>query len=213
MPPESLDLIQATAGANLVFKHMGSSISAISDKKKKAFVQEVSFMWRLHSSPFFAAVKGYCEEPMGILMKCNEWGDLPAFIEVKSQLDRLETYCKTSLFQICLDISKAIAYMHQSNLAHCDIKPGNVMIEYPRSGVLKALMTDFGISRILENQELGVEGLETIDLNGASLGYASPEAILRLKRISLDQRPHIIKSGDVFSLSATFFNMINCIPP
>ena len=45
--------------------------------------------------------------------------------------------------QVC----SALSYAHKKNLVHCDIKPGNIMLE--KNGE-RVLLTDFGIARTID---------------------------------------------------------------
>ena len=64
-------------------------------------------------------------------------------------------------------ICSALHYAHELGLAHCDIKPGNIMIE--QTG--RVVLTDFGIARV-------TEGAATATMVGAGTpAYMSPEQI------------------------------------
>jgi tousled-like kinase len=46
----------------------------------------------------------------------------------------------------------AVKYLHESNIIHYDLKPGNILFH---SGVIK--IADFGISKIVEGNEMNIE--------------------------------------------------------
>lgn len=71
--------------------------------------------------------------------------------------------------QILFEVASALAYAHRAGVVHRDIKPGNVMID--RDGW--AVVTDFGIAKIAQEQGL--------TLTGTAVGtpaYMSPEQCL-----------------------------------
>ena len=96
-------------------------------------------------------------------------------------------------------------------IAHCDIKSDNILL---RRGVkrLVIVLTDFGISRILQGKRLIVAGFQNFQVDGASYRYASPEALKRLKT-GEDHEPHIMKAGDIYGWSMITFEMITALPP
>jgi len=95
--------------------------------------------------------------------------------------------------RLLLPIVRAMAYAHQEGVIHRDIKPANILLT--ASG--EPLLTDFGIARILENEE-------TIELTmtNAIVGtpdYMSPEQAMG-KRV--DHRT------DIYSLGLVYYEMI-----
>jgi serine/threonine protein kinase len=70
---------------------------------------------------------------------------------------------------ILLPIAHALAYAHEHNIIHRDIKPGNILLT--EKG--QPMLSDFGIAKILENEEAG-----TLTGTGMSIGtpeYMAPE--------------------------------------
>lgn len=67
-------------------------------------------------------------------------------------------------------VSSALAYCHSNHIAHCDIKPHNVLVT--RSGDF--CLTDFAASRFLEH------GVAPHTFNVNPMGHAPPEILLQL---------------------------------
>jgi serine/threonine protein kinase len=68
-----------------------------------------------------------------------------------------------------LPIAHGLAYAHQHNIIHRDVKPANILINEINAPIL----TDFGIAKLLE----GVEG-HTLTASGVGIGtpeYMAPE--------------------------------------
>ena len=63
-------------------------------------------------------------------------------------------------------ITKAVAYAHQRNIIHCDLKPDNVLLS-PEG---QPILTDFGLSKFINAERLTVSG----DMFGTPL-YMAPE--------------------------------------
>ena len=89
-------------------------------------------------------------------------------------------------------LTDALAYAHQNGMIHRDIKPANVM--FADSGCTQAVLTDFGITRLLDD--------ESITMTGAIVGtpaYMSPEAVMGEK---VDGR------SDIYSLGVILYEMV-----
>lgn len=90
------------------------------------------------------------------------------------------TYLKT--------LSSALGYAHANRVVHCDVKPGNVLID--RGG--KIYLTDFGIARHADSTitDLGVVGAPA---------YMAPEQI---------REEPVNASTDVYALGVMLFEML-----
>ncbi|MFQ5825494.1 MAG: serine/threonine protein kinase, partial [bacterium] len=91
---------------------------------------------------------------------------------------------------ILLETSKGLKAAHDKNIIHKDIKPSNILISH--EGQVK--LTDFGMASL----HLPSVDEEVVEVRG-TLAYFSPEQILG---------EEIKKSSDLFSLGATFYEML-----
>ncbi|PKL75988.1 MAG: hypothetical protein CVV27_12545 [Candidatus Melainabacteria bacterium HGW-Melainabacteria-1] len=109
-----------------------------------------------------------------------------------STLAGLAELSPEQLARIGQQICQALAYAHEHQIIHRDIKPGNIILT--RRG--EAKLMDFGIAQLqAEDSRLTQAG----DLLG-SLAYASPEQVQDAG--SVDQR------SDIFSLGITLYELI-----
>ena len=97
--------------------------------------------------------------------------------------------------------------MHQGNIVHCDIKPANVLLDVANDQLVPIII-DFGISRIVSEQAIAVKAFEAIEINGASIQYAAPEALLRLRLRRIETDGMMMKATDSFSLGMTLAEML-----
>jgi len=95
-----------------------------------------------------------------------------------------------------IGVARALDHAHAESILHRDIKPSNLFLE--DDGNLRVL--DFGLTRS--------SAAEAVTLTGAAVGtprYMSPEQILG-SRVEIDGR------SDLFSLAATFYELLTLAP-
>jgi len=106
---------------------------------------------------------------------------------------------------LMIDLASALDYAHAQGIVHRDIKPSNVMLDavHPtetNSLGLRAILTDFGIAKLLTTKE----GTKTDGLTG-TLDYMAPEQIRAAH--DLDGR------ADVYALGVVFYQMLTARLP
>lgn len=84
-------------------------------------------------------------------------------------------------------IVDALSYIHSNGIAHCDIKPDNILINSEG----KAMLADFGF---MTNEELTVSQKCTPE-------YAAPELL------GSNIKPYDPKKSDIWALGITFYSM------
>ena len=123
--------------------------------------------------------------------------DLDAYISAGTRLP--EPLLKRYLRQI----ADVLDYLHSQNppVIHSDIKPGNIIINQQGNAVLIDFNTSIG----------GNQG----NLLGLTLPYASPEQIRLAQYMTYGQVPDFALDGssDLFSLGATFYELVSGIRP
>ena len=131
------------------------------------------------------------------------WAEEDAFYVVLDyhpySLDRilrgeLDTVAVDS-YRVMRQVAEALAHAHSEGVIHRDIKPSNILLD--EHG--RALLTDFGISKLVASLTVG----ETLAGYWSS-GYAAPE-----QRMG---GPASFAS-DVYSLGAVFFHMLSRAEP
>ena len=98
--------------------------------------------------------------------------------------------------KIAREVAEALAYAHERNIIHRDIKPGNIMISRGH-----ALVADFGIARAMG-------GDATITKTGLAVGtpqYMSPE--------QATGAPGVDGRADVYALGCVLYEMLAGEPP
>ncbi|MBA4383821.1 MAG: hypothetical protein C0410_03730 [Anaerolinea sp.] len=98
-----------------------------------------------------------------------------------------------SAIRLLLPISKALAYAHEQDVIHRDVKPANILMT--TSG--EPMLTDFGIAKMLD-----LEDGQTLTGTGVGIGtpeYMAPEQGMGKK---IDGR------ADIYSLGIIFFELL-----
>jgi len=105
---------------------------------------------------------------------------------------------ETQALRIARDVARALHCAHEADLAHGDVKPGNILL----SGDGAAKLADLGLAR--ETAEDGA-GPPTSKVVQGTPDYVSPEQVSGLAKP--DAR------SDVYSLGATLYHMLAGRPP
>lgn len=103
----------------------------------------------------------------------------------------------TEVVRIVREVAWALAYAHGRGVIHRDVKPDNILLE---QGTGRALVTDFGIARVLDQRTATGAG----EMMG-SLHYMAPE--------QADPSAQIDGRADLYALGATaFFALAGRLP-
>lgn len=98
-------------------------------------------------------------------------------------------------------IASALAYAHKKGCIHCDVKPGNILLD--KGG--RVVLSDFGIVRFMQGMMSSAQ--QSLKASDALMGtpeYVSPEQALGEP---LDGR------SDIYSLAVTLFFLLTGMPP
>jgi serine/threonine-protein kinase len=104
---------------------------------------------------------------------------------------------------ITKDVARALAFAHERNVVHRDIKPGNILLA---SG--SATVTDFGVAKALSSARRSGEKGAGLTNTGMSLGtilYMAPEQAAG--------DPDIDGRADIYALGATAYEMLSGAAP
>jgi serine/threonine protein kinase len=187
--------LRKKAGDTVILKEVFVKGKASED----VFYQEVGIMVMLSTFPNFCEIVGYTENPMALVLKNYPNGSLNSWLK--------ENIWGTGvMIKILKEISEALNTMHSHYLAHCDVKPQNVLVEVANV-IPTCFITDFGITQILSENIVASRSFRIISLKGLSVNYASPESLkcFRLKNYSGSD----FKKYDVYSLSCITYELLS----
>ena len=161
------------------------------------FRREIQVAARLHH-PRIVSVLGAGQSSDALL-----YYTMP-FIDGESLRERIEREKRLApgkAFAIAADVADALAYAHEQNIVHRDVKPENILIEHATQ---RAVVTDFGIARAIER----AADIRSVTSTGLTVGtptYMSPEQAAG--EGTVDGR------SDIYSLGCVLYEMLTGAPP
>ncbi|KAI3660378.1 hypothetical protein MP638_005392 [Amoeboaphelidium occidentale] len=173
-------------------------ILTTSKSLEDAFYQEVGIMIMLNTFPHFCSIVGYTEKPLSIILKYYPDGSLHDWIKANS-------FGSGAVLKAMKDISEALKVMHSLYLAHCDLKPQNILIRL-EGNLLFCYLTDFGITQILSDQIIATTAFNVINIRGLSVHYAAPESFVNFRRknyVGAD-----FKKYDIYSYACVIYELL-----
>jgi WD40 repeat protein len=170
---------------------------------EEAFYQEVGIMIMLSTFPHFCEIIGYTEKPLSIILKYYPDGSLYEWLRKKQYKDAV-------ILRLIAELATALNIMHCHYLAHCDIKPQNILVQ-DNNGRPSCYLTDFGITQILSDRIIASKMFQFINLRGISAQYAAPEAYRSFR--SKNYAGIDFKKFDIYSLSCVLYEMMTKTAP
>jgi eukaryotic-like serine/threonine-protein kinase len=167
---------------------------------QQRFQQEAQAAARLNH-PSIVAVYHFGRQPglLYIVMAYVQGLSLGAYLKQLAQRNQVVKLNET--LTLLAQVADALGYAHRQGVVHRDVKPDNIIIarldrpERPNEPPLRAVMTDFGLAKLLEG------GIET--QSGTFMGtlpYMSPEQVMAKP---LDGRSDIYSLGVILYQLAT----------
>jgi serine/threonine protein kinase len=157
----------------------------------------------LSTFPHFCEIIGYTEKPLSIILKYYPDGSLYEWLRKKQYKDAV-------ILRLIAELATALNIMHCHYLAHCDIKPQNILVQ-DNNGRPSCYLTDFGITQILSDRIIASKMFQFINLRGISAQYAAPEAYRSFR--SKNYAGIDFKKFDIYSLSCVLYEMMTKTAP
>jgi serine/threonine protein kinase len=180
----------------VVLKMLSTSCNNASTERELWCLQNLEHPFLCHSSNSLGC-PSIMEDDLGVTLVCEfaNCGDCLELIEDRKVLG------KDIARDLFGQLLKAVAFLHQNGVAHCDIKLENIMLHKVGDNNLCIKLGDFGLSRV---GALG-DDIENITQQSGSSMWMAPE--------QHDNRSFNGKSADMWSCGIALFIMLTGRPP
>ena len=165
------------------------------DMYRQKFLKEARSIAQLNHSNIVRIIDVFEENGTAYyVMEYAEGGSLKDKVKEKGSLS------EAVATRYIIQVAEALDYIHQRNMNHLDVKPGNIMLNEKD----ETLLIDFGLSK----QYDASSGSQTSSTPiGISEGYAPME---QYKRGGVSV---FSPETDIYALGATFFNLLTGLTP
>ncbi|KAK3103334.1 hypothetical protein FSP39_018557 [Pinctada imbricata] len=174
-------------------------VQRVSKKRLTEFSDEVAILCRL-SHPRVVKFIGACVKPpnLCIVMEFMQTSLFDA-IHVDEDLD----FTEDERLDIIRQTAAGIVYLHSNDIAHCDMKSQNVLLNYLTGETLDVKITDFGLSMMKVEADTASSASQDYVRRVGTPRYSAPEVLLG-DLLSLEQ----MKKADMYSFSLVVFEVV-----
>jgi serine/threonine-protein kinase len=104
--------------------------------------------------------------------------------------------------EVGADVVSGLVDLHHSNIVHRDLKPSNIILEPRRDGGQRAIIVDFGVSRLMKSDDPDEEitNITRADMALGTLEYMAPEQML-------DSR-NVTGASDLYAVGAMLYRAV-----
>lgn len=161
------------------------------------FKREAYVLGRIRSDHVARVVDFIADEDYGLVLVMDfVEGDSLARILMERQLSVEETV------ELGVDVALALTDLHKAQVVHRDLKPGNIILQPPSAGRRRAVVVDFGVSRIVAqgSDEETITGITKADMAVGTIEYMAPEQVLNSRNVTT--------GSDLYALGAIMFRAV-----
>jgi serine/threonine-protein kinase len=172
------------------FLHVAAARDA---ESRQRFVQEARHAASL-SHPNIVTIHAICpyKDTFYIVMEYVDGGSLAELLALRKRFD------VTEAVGLIRAVAEGLACAHRAGVIHRDVKPKNILLT--QGGIIK--LADLGLARRTDDSDA------SLDKTGKAYGtpyYIAPEQVCG--------DPNIDARADIYSLGATFYEMLTGRPP
>jgi serine/threonine protein kinase len=159
------------------------------------FKREAVFLGKIRSDHVARVLDFVTDEKYGLILVME-------FVEGDplSKILGARTLSVEETIDLGADISAALVDLHRHHIVHRDLKPGNIIWQTLANGQHRAIIVDFGVSRILsqgEDADEEMTGITRADMALGTIEYMAPEQILNSRDVTA--------ASDIYALGAILY--------
>ncbi|XP_063048722.1 serine/threonine-protein kinase tousled-like 2 [Engraulis encrasicolus] len=174
------------------------------DEKKENYHKHACREYRIHKEldhPRIVKLYDYFSldtDSFCTVLEFCEGNDLDFYLKQNKLMSEKEAR------SIVMQIANALKYLNEIRppIIHYDLKPGNILlVNGTACGEIK--ITDFGLSKIMDDDSYGVDGMELTSQGAGTYWYLPPECFVVGK-----EPPKISNKVDVWSVGVIFYQSV-----
>ncbi|EYF06613.1 serine/threonine-protein kinase [Chondromyces apiculatus] len=171
--------------------------AAVNHEVVARFRREAYFLGRIRSDHVARVVDFVADDAVGLVLVMEYIEGEPL-----SKILQQKTLTVDEALELGVDIVTALRDLHQAKVIHRDLKPGNIIIQRRYDGSPRAVIVDFGVSRIVKgsSEDEEMTGITRADMAVGTIEYMAPEQILN----SRDVTP----ASDLYAVGALLFRAL-----
>ncbi|MFT3767151.1 MAG: protein kinase [Minicystis sp.] len=130
------------------------------------------------------------------------------FVEGEPLANVLEARCLNveETIDLAVDIMTAVCDLHRAKVVHRDLKPDNIILEPLPGGGRRAVIVDFGVSRMEsgdgeEDHDQSITSITQADVAVGTIPYMAPEQFLSSRDVT--------GAADVYAVGAILFRALS----
>lgn len=154
------------------------------------FAQEAQILARLRH-PNIVGIQGLGQFPSGGYFMVMDFVD---GVDLQARLQQGALSLR-EVIRITKDVATAVQYAHEQGVVHCDLKPGNVLLD--RNGHVYVM--DFGFAYLIAGSSTSGYSL------GGTAGYLAPEVML--------QQSQPTPAADIYAIGMLMWTLATGKPP
>jgi serine/threonine-protein kinase len=112
---------------------------------------------------------GFDDGAAFLAMELLEGQDLAAHLKARGRLELHEA------IELLAPVLAGVRAAHEAGVVHRDLKPSNIFLARRGRTLVSPVVLDFGVSRLLEDEELGLVTATSVDALIGTAAYVSPE--------------------------------------
>lgn len=206
-------------------------INAMDAEEKKLFIKEVALLSGLNH-PNVVRFMSVCHQPPAMMLEYvyfdfNLFGADVRVSTLSDFLIKVDEYDSVGFQELvchaATEIISGLAYLHQTGIAHRDLKTANILVsnqhysslsesqdlhEIYHERPIACKLTDFGESRSLFIQTQLIVSSKTTTVDRGTVVYMSPELLVEEKRLTKASIADLIMA-DVWALGMVIFTLLN----
>lgn len=173
--------------------------AALNHEVVARFKREAFILGKIRSDHVARVVDFIADDVYGLVLVMELVEGEPLNRVLQEQLLSVE-----ETIELGVDIASALCDLHHAHIVHRDLKPGNIILQPLQGGRSRAVVVDFGVSRLMSGSEPDeddeVTGITRADMAVGTIEYMAPEQILNSRAVT--------SVSDIYATGAILFRAV-----